>query len=311
MKVEEFLTRIQSPLLPRVSVTDAAHLFDVNVGNTETDDDIMARINDNVDKAVALARYKVHDIDVMSQERLPEITILTYPAYYVCRIDDTKSIIYDVRQLEKWFEKPQHRDQLIKPDLARPFSEEDARHIMRRICALRLTYASVLLEDVEDVSALVTLWQNIDSIEQVSDYRRILLAIKNASRNTPSFEGSNDSRTKRYIQLTILSCFIMSAFVGWSCKNALQLWHQSLMRRSDEFKNRGVDLVKDLRRVLREPIYEFDMQSLSESYKIGEKVRELFRQTIEPTTEIRELLVANTILLLLIICMLMYTVQRL
>ena len=246
--MEDFINSIQAPLLPRVQTENAPLLFDVEADAKRSDEDTLAAIMKNVEKAQQLAMKKVNKYDVINYQPIPDITHLTYPSYYVFELNVNSSVVFELSTLEGWIV-----NQLKKTNAPRnpytntPFPEKDLAILLRRFCVLRIIYLIGQMDTFSDketeINDVFTQISHLSSVPEFLAVRLRLQAIY-SSKNvayisqdkviTSLINQNLDEKSKNYSTSAFLSqiaLFVSSYFLVKSYK--INKAHEAALKATD------------------------------------------------------------------------------
>ena len=182
--VKTLLTSLQSPVLHRLNLQEAAYLFGVERPKTKTDTKLVSLINGLMETAeINQARLK-NKTDELTHDVIPSVTPLTYPFYHILSLTADSTFIVDLQGLqEHWSTRKSPIGTNPYKGISQKQLDNELPIIYRRLCALTLVLY-VLKNDNGRTQKVEDIYAKLDSVKTAADYKSVMKQIEDL--NAPS-----------------------------------------------------------------------------------------------------------------------------
>ena len=238
--MDQFLGSLKGILSSRVEIRDAAYLYDIYPEEDDTEVSILASIQQRIESAQRKSSKRSNAKDIMSERTIPTITAENYPQYFVYQTDPhSESVfVFEVATLEKTF----RTQPLINPISQIEFPEKTNHRIMRRICALELSYIALENSDGR-TSEIKSLFESIVMIETVAEYRRMREKLKEVAQKYRLAEDfDTQARQSAIAGITAVTVSVIG----------IAYYYSSRVQNIGERDLRIRDTLQDLKKMIRQ-----------------------------------------------------------
>ena len=182
--VKTLLASLQSPVLHRLNLQEAAYLFGVERPKTKTDTKLVSLINGLMETAeINQARLK-NKTDELTHDVIPSVTPLTYPFYHILSLTADSTFIVDLQGLqEHWSTRKSPIGTNPYKGISQKQLDNELPIIYRRLCALTLVLY-VLKNDNGRTQKVEDIYAKLDSVKTAADYKSVMKQIEDL--NAPS-----------------------------------------------------------------------------------------------------------------------------